>query len=579
MCGIIGIIEKSNRLLRDERNKKAKKMLELINHRGPDDFNIVSIGDNMTFGFVRLAMLDYNKSMQPIYNEDRNCYLFFNGEIYNHRSLREELIAKGHTFRTDGDGEVILHLYEEGDFKFECLDGMFAFCIVDTKLNRIVLARDRFGIKPLYYYESNDSFIISSELKAIDSCNERLTISKIGLDLYKRCRFIPSPYTIYEEVKKLEPGSYIVYERGQIKQHLFHNERKVYHEIPYNILDIMKNNIREMNEADVDIGYFLSGGVDSSLILSVASRNNKDLRSFTVGYEQKFQYDESAIASQIANELGICHVNELLLLNDLPALLNTAIYYLDEPFYSSVSISTLKLAEMASKSVKGVFVGDGSDEIFFGYKYVHEALKKQNNTDILNSYFLSLGWLNNSEYKELTNGCGLLDEDFYQIMLKDCEMSNIAETLRRVEIYKRLPDYHLMRVDRMTMAHSIEARVPMLRNNFVDYVLGVPQQDLINPNDTKKYLKTKFSDYMTNVMTNTRKQPFTAPIKAWVDDIFINDIREKFNDRDLCDVCQFEKKVVLKILSDYETCKENEIKLWGIYMLLKWADIRREKLK
>lgn len=553
-----------------------KKMISKISYRGPDYKTIKQISPNATIGFVRLSMVDENSSFQPIFNEKKNIALLFNGEIYNYKTLTQNLKEKGHIFRTNGDGEVIVHLYEDlGLDLFPKLDGMYSICIINLNTGETIIARDEFGIKPLFYYYNSNNLLIASEMKSIlNVMPEKNTINTFAIDLYMNCRFIPSPHTIYNEIFKLSPGEVIVFDKNiKIVNRKKHREIEESVAEVSDISSLFVENITEM--VDEKIGAFLSGGIDSSLILSIAN-NYQKMRSFSVGYDTDFEYDELNIAKQFSEEIGTLNYQKIIKSLEVKKILEKSIYHLDEPLFSSVSVCTLELAKIAKeKGVKGVLVGDGSDELFFGYKYIHDAAKFKQLDDKYNSYFNSLGWINYKDRKKIFNDGNIINEnDFWHYMFKcttNAEVNNYYETVRNIEMYIRLPDYHLTRVDRLTMAYGIEARVPYLRRNFVKTIKKIPIKNLINPLDTKIFLKQTFKDYTTDFLYRRIKQPFTSPIKYWIESVLWNDIREIFNENNIIYKCYLDKKQILSLLDNYHGTQGEINKVWGVYILLKWA--------
>ena len=575
MCGIVGILER-NSYQSSNSMCDIEIMLNTIKHRGPDQNRIDTYKNGIYFGFARLAMLDIAKSQQPISNYAQNLFLYFNGEIYNYKKLKIKLKQLGYKFRTNGDGEVILALYEMMGKNFvDYLDGMFAICIVDVKKNEVIMSRDKYGIKPLYYYNSGERILIASELKAIKKIlKNSYEIDTIGLELYFRMRFIPAPYTPFKNIYKLKAGETIVFKQGDIyKRYNCKYNNICNYEFIDDFENILTNNIIETYNSDYPLGIFLSGGIDSGVIASCLVKNNKKLTTFTVGYEGNNSCDEILEVKEITNELKIPSVFEVIKSNEVLKLINAATYFLDEPFYSSVAISSLKLSQIASSFVKGVLSGDGSDEIIFGYQYLRDALKLSNINDIINKYISSIGWLKNTGTQKVFLGSKLNNNEFLDILFDGCKMSNISETLRRVEMFKRLPDYHFCRIDRTSMAYGIEARVPYVRNEIVNYMLGIDSSIFLKERDPKYILKKSLKNLLPKNYVNKYKKPFTSPIKQWIESNLNCDINRLFNNRLLVDKANLNRKYIIDLWENYkgeywETCN-----IWGIYMLLKWFSI------
>ncbi|MDR1418434.1 MAG: asparagine synthase (glutamine-hydrolyzing) [Endomicrobium sp.] len=572
MCGIVGIIDKD--FCNNQKSlKDIKIMTESIKHRGPDQIKIDSCANGIHFGFVRLAMVDIEKSKQPIVNSQGNLFLYFNGEIYNYKKLRLKLETNGYTFKTNGDGEVILALYErERGNCLKHLDGMFAVCIINSYTNEIFIARDKYGIKPLYYCVNNERILISSELKAIkrimqNSCE----INEIGLELYLRMRFIPAPYTIFKNIYKVKAGESILFKRDKLIKKDYHLYNEYYSfENRLDFEKILYENIIETSKADVPIGIFLSGGIDSGIIASCLTKGNQIMNSFTVGYSEKENCNEIVEAKYIANNLGIPNISKCIYDNEILTLINKAIYHLDEPLYSSVAVCSLKLAQIASKFVKGILSGDGSDELVFGYKYLRNALLCRQENDLINQYISGIGWLKYIDVKKIFLKSSLTDYDFKEILFDGCKMNNLTETLRRVEIFKRLPDYHFARVDRMTMAYGIEARLPYLRDGFVNTMLSIDSDFFLKHLDPKYMLKQNFKKILPESYLSASKKPFTSPIKSWIERYLRNDIEDLFNNEKLINKIGLNKKCINDLWNNYKGEYWEVCNVWGIYILLKW---------
>ena len=277
---------------------------------------------------------------------------------------------------------------------------------------------------------------------------------------------------------------------------------------------------------------------------------------------------------QLSKELNI-QFEKIILSNQILECLNKVVYFLDEPFYSTVSISTFCLSQKASKVVKGVLTGDGSDELIYGYNYIRKALSSKNAYD---EYLGGIGWLKNIEHDEILGKSFFTKGDVSQILFSDCEIhNNINETLRRVELFKRLPDYHMMRVDKLTMSFGLEARLPYLRNNYASYTLGIQSHEFINGQDPKRILKKSLKQYLPKTLASTIKRPFNAPIKHWIENDLASDINKVFNNNLLIDRLQLNKKRVNQLLFDYNGDYASVSNVWGVYLLLKWCEIEKNK--
>ena len=573
MCGFAGIFDK---LGTGSFENKINCMTKALSHRGPDEQKTwINKKEGIYLGFCRLSMVDITDSSQPMIDRKHCVAIMFNGEIYNTSILRQELLRNGVQFRTQGEVEVLLNLYlRYGASFFEKLDGMFSICIIDWARHNVFLIRDRFGIKPLYYFEDNNSIVFASELKAIRACHQ-LEIDDGSIELYINYRFIPAPFTIYKNVKKLKAGEVFCYEKGQSYKRQYYSYNKVYEGREFSkakFLEIVESDIQSTYSfSDVPIGIFLSGAIDSGII---ASFIKKELRtgphSFCVDYASSYSTAESAVAQSIARELGFyCNTN--ILQDNIVQYINKIVYSMDEPFYSTVSPSTYFLAQNASKYVKGVLTGDGSDELVFGYKYLRSSL---NTDDILGSYLQGISWLKYIAPEEILKEKVYSDESLRNIFFEDCYIpGQIDETLRRVELFKRLPDYHLARVDRLSMASGLEVRVPYLRNRYSEFMLSIPSKSFLQYKDVKGILKNGMGELLPKTLKDITKKPFTAPTRQWIEKELKEDIYLTLTNSTLIDRAHLIRDRIESVLFSYSGKYEDVSNVWGIYLLLKWIEI------
>jgi asparagine synthase (glutamine-hydrolysing) len=504
MCGIAGIYGVSDKTL-------VKRMCDKIIHRGPDEVGYY-IDGNVSLGMRRLSIIDLSTGSQPIFNEDGSIVVVFNGEIYNFKELREDLEQKGHHFSTNSDTEVIVHAYEE--YGYECLkrfNGMFAIALWDTNRKELFLARDRIGIKPLYYTMIDESVVFASEIKSILEYDEiKREVDEEALAEYFILRYVPAPLTILKGIRKLEPGSYMVVNGNGVKRKKYwsldacksiHKNEAYFKE---NILKTLKDSVKRRLIADVPLGVFLSGGVDSSTITAIASDFSfEPVKTFSVGFYGS-EYDETPYARDVAEYFGTDHTEEWVDIENVD-LLPKLIYHTDEPLADPAILPTYLISKVARKRVKVILSGEGGDEAFAGYdrysselkayralKYFPNLLKKLVfklgegvNEGALKKYLLYLGSRTTQE-----------NSYFYRLKLRDSGHLN-ADILRtgnegnnalslfhsdgdylncmlRFDINYWLPDDLLMKVDKMTMANSLEARVPFLDHNLLQLAYGAP---------------------------------------------------------------------------------------------------------
>ena len=369
MCGICGIIRKGD-------NKDIiKKMNDRIMHRGPDGEGYYIDGD-IAFGHRRLSIIDLSTGDQPIYNEDNSVVTVYNGEIYNYVELRSELESLGHEFKTKSDTEVLVHGYEEWHTDLpKHLRGMFAFAIHDKKRNEIFLARDNFGIKPLYYAKMNDSFMFASEIKSfLDDPDFNKEFNEEILETYLEFSFVPTNETFFKGVYRLDAGCSLLYKDEDIKINKyfkldFKEDKMSFTDAVKNISDVMEDSVKRHLIADVEVGSFLSSGIDSSYIVSLARPH----KTYTVGYENK-KYDEINYAKDLADKLGIKNESKIIKKDEYLDAIPKIMYHLDEPTRDPAAISLYFVAKLASRDLKVVLSGEGADEFFGGYNYYREEV-------------------------------------------------------------------------------------------------------------------------------------------------------------------------------------------------------------
>lgn len=572
MCGFVGIIDNAKN---HDYSSQIKNMLRIISHRGPDEKNLCIMQDiGVYLGFARLSMVDIEKSSQPHVSLSKQIIIMFNGEIYNYKELRSELEQSGIYFNTMGEVEVLYQLYlMHGEDFLSKLDGMFAICVIDIKANKCMFARDQFGIKPLYYYKNNDVLVFSSELTPIYSVY-KTKIDRMSMELFFSCRFIPAPYTIYEKVYKVRAGEFIVVQEKEEKHTFYfrynkqYDEKKLEYEKICYLLD--KSIIECYDSSDVSMGLFLSGGLDSGIIATVLKKYRRNIgKNYTVDYLSNPNVEAKNV-KDLAVNLKIPY-NKIYMSENIKEMLCSVLLSLDEPIYSTVALSTYCLSKEAVKGVKGVLTGDGSDELVWGYEYLRNSLKKE---DSIASYLDGIGWLKFMPIESLIESTIFSKADIWDILSDGCVIDgNMSETFRRIELFKRLPDYHLMRVDRMSMAVGIEARVPFLRKDYVEYMLGLSSDILICDSDPKRILKDAYKDILPDSLLSIRKIPFLSPVKFWIENIFMEDIIRIFNDNNLIESLGINAQMVKKIIDNYRGKYEDISNVWGMYVFFKWFEI------
>jgi len=526
MCGICGFVGN-----RDE--SFLVKMMKTIAHRGPDQrghYHDFRVG----LGHLRLSILDLSRhGRQPMSNEDGSILLVYNGEIYNYLELKHKLIACGHIFTSNTDSEVVLHAYEE--YGLDCVQyfrGMFAFAIWDTKQQRLFLARDRLGIKPLYYSILDNTFLFASEIKTLltDTKLERRVDQHAYLE-YLTFQYVASNRTMFENVYKLPPGYVLTFQDGDIQKYQYWNvndfSTKHIADFPYNISDAVREKLSESVKirlmSDVPLGILLSGGLDSSIIVGLASQNSQPaVKTFSVGFGQPD--DELPYARQVAEHYNTDHHEFVFGAHDLVQTLQKIVYHCDEPIADGGMLATFWVSEYVKQHVSVVLVGEGADELFGGYPWhllsipLLNLLPRSIKRDLfiyLTSYFRAKefdGRLKHS-WREVRKG--------YTQSLTHPSAGDFLRQLQTYEFERQLPNHLLMKVDKMTMAHSIEARVPYLDHHLVEYVLSLPSKSKIRGLTRKHVLRQAANSFVPNDIVKRKKHGLILPIHNWLQ----NDLR------------------------------------------------------
>ena len=565
MCGICGAVSYRPDLIIDEA--VLKHMGQTLYHRGPDDDGYYVDGQ-AGLGMRRLSIIDLVTGQQPVTNEDKTLKLVFNGEIYNYREIRTRLEKKGHIFTSAGDSEVILHAYEE--YGQQCLDhfnGMFAFAVWDTTRRRLFLARDRLGIKPLYYWAGAAGLVFGSELKAVLAHpHVPRDIDPFALDQYLTLEYIPAPRTIFKDVCKLPPGHWLLFQDGQLKieqywdipvQHLPADEVTCT-EI---LAELISDAVRLRLVSDVPLGAFLSGGIDSSTIVAVMRQASPTpVQTFSIGFEDA-TYNELPDARAVARHFDTNH-QEQILQPDISELAERLVAHLDEPLADFSIFPTYLVSKLAGGSVKVVLSGDGGDEIFGGYdtyvaqqldryyRWLPASLRQRALPALLERVppqSAKKGFINKA--KRFVEGGALSetlqhtrwmmfmhDQDkmqLYQPELKTSLNGASAVALfedyfnavgqtepliqqQYVDIKTYLADNILTKVDRMSMAASIEARLPLLDHRIVEFAWNLPANLKLRRGQTKVILRRTMNGHLPEMVLNKPKQGFSIPLKHWL---------------------------------------------------------------
>jgi asparagine synthase (glutamine-hydrolysing) len=555
MCGITGFVGFEDR-------KLLRKMTEVLNYRGPDDTGYYS-DKHCSLGMKRLSILDLKKGIYPIANENRSIFTVYNGEIYNFKSIRTELQQKGHRFNTDCDGEVIVHAYEQWGLSFVSkLNGMFAIAIWDTKKRQLILIRDRLGIKPLYYTIDNGQIFFSSEAKSLLLRKEQAReINTTLISTYLQYRYVPEPETLFKGIKKVPKSSIMIYGDGKviIKQYwkLKYDEQSISEpDACKKINEEVTSAIEKRLISDVPLGIFLSGGLDSNLIAAtVAKIKGSDTKTFSLGYNLPNFSDELSLATQVAQQLGTDHRE--IIMKDPSKLLNQIIWHLDEPIADPSAIPQYLLSKEAKKHVTVALVGHGADEVFGGYEQYRFMLLANKYRSILNRIPKKvIGQTLNVIPKDLLNkffpyakqfgpsGIQRATDFLTHFNFTEKDYLKLVSIFTPVEAKRLNPTYvtpktkdatfanlngmlkfdadtfltHLLSgLDKVSMANSLEARVPYLDHQLVEAVAKMPTQLKIKGLNEKYILKKIAYNRLGKRILNQKKKRFFVPIVPWLD--------------------------------------------------------------
>ena len=522
MCGIAGFI--SNRKFNKE--VYINETVKSINHRGPDDYGYYNSEDVLILN-TRLSIIDLENGNQPFINKNESIIVVQNGEIYNYIEVREKLVKEGCIFDSESDTEVILKAYELYKTKcFELFNGMFAIAIYDKQKGELILGRDRLGVKPLYLFQNNDEIYFSSEIKSflhVDSFKK--TLNNQSIHNYLKYNYIPIPHTIFENVRHVLPGSYL-----QINVKTFNIKTTKYWDISNTkeidnvseedvlgkIDEILEDAIKIRLRSDVDIGAFLSGGLDSSLVCAVTKEKfNIGLDSYTIGFKEK-KYDESDWAKKVANFCGIKNKVHILE-SDIIELWNKVTWYNDQPHGDISFIPTFILSEFASQDYKLVFTGDGGDEAFAGYtkyfdsfscneKEYFDKISLIKNDEIFDSLYLN-NFADTIDYKEPFK---IFTETINKVSNKD-----FTNKILYFDTIQLLPGNNLVKIDKMAMANSLETRSPFLDYRFFELTQSLKGSFKLREDETKYILKKYALKYLPKEVVYRDKQMFTVPVGEW----------------------------------------------------------------
>jgi asparagine synthase (glutamine-hydrolysing) len=606
MCGIAGIYNFDQSKIDPEITNSIKDSLE---HRGPDFSKIEYIDNKVVLIHTRLAIIDLDqRSNQPMVSKDKRYSIVFNGEIYNFKEIRKTLEAKGVNFYTDGDTEVLLEGYIHfGSDVLQLLRGQFSFAIYDSKEKSFFLARDRVGIKPLYFALNNNKFIFSSELKAIEKSN----LFPFSADFdsyvaYLRHLAVPTYRTGNKNISKLEPGQFLYLDKNKnISKYKYwdpfcieEDESITEQEAISKVEELLIESVNYRKVSDVEVGLFLSGGLDSSLIGKLMSKNtNSNVKGFNIDYEEHFEGYQGEVeeARFAAKNIGVNLVEDKIQYSDFKKIIDNYSFYQDDLVGDEVGIPLYFLGKSSKKNgIKVVQVGEGADELFYGYDHwlrfmkLNRYIKPITKPSSINIQFknhranmLSNILLNRTSFAGGALGFNLpeIDDLLVNGITNDFELINyvdnkwddyfsnknskLSKWMTLIDLQIRLPELLLMRMDKLVMQSSIEARVPFLDHKLIEYILTIPEKIIFDKKTTKPLLKHVANKYIPQKIYSRTKQGFRAPVGEWIkkdQEYFYDSIRSFNSSTNL-----FNSKSLEKIISG-----RNYQKKWYLSNLAKW---------
>lgn len=629
MCGICGVVGGDGR----EELTRVERMTAALTHRGPDDSGTYR-DEGAVLGHRRLTIIDLAAGRQPLANEDETVWITYNGEIYNYRELRSELAARGHVFRTTTDTEVIVHLYEElGTRCVERLRGMFAFAIWDRRRGRLFAARDRLGQKPFYYAESRGRLLFASEIKGILEHEDiRVEVEDAAVDFYLSLRFVPPPLTLIRGIRKLPAGHVLTWENGALNVSPYW--RMTFEPEPGRGEEEWIQELRERVEeavrihmvSDVPVGAFLSGGIDSSVIVSCMVRNAENpIRTFSVGSDDE-SFDETPYARRVSDLCGTRHEEAFVRASSQFATIPNLVRALDEPS-DPIAACMYEVARLASEEVKVVLGGDGGDEIFAGFdryaafpwvdRYaalprwfrrgvVHSLVDRMSESFAYKSWTQRIRWLDQvskpespgRRYARMTSffrfspdqKAWLYGPRMAEVLRTNDAEAAIAEPFERlggldtlhkmlsVDSVTRLPEHTLMLTDRLGMAHGLETRAPLLDHELVEFCATMPAGLKIRGGTTKYAMREAARRWLPDDIVSRPKQGFMFPVAHWLSRNRLRFLRHQLLRGPLVSGGWIQPTAVGRLISEHRRrTTDHHVRIWMLLNLDIWLRIYLEK--
>lgn len=605
MCGFVGFTNNIN-----DASIVIEKMMDRIRHRGPDSDGKY-VDEQVAMGFRRLSIIDLSeKGSQPIFNEDRSIVITFNGEIYNYRELRAQLLEKGHSFYTNTDTEVLVHGYEEwGTDMLNKLRGMFGFVIFDKNKNQVFGARDFFGIKPVYYAHMGDTLMWGSEIKSfLDHPHFKKELNETALENYLTFQYSPTTETFFKNVYKLPAAHYFIYKDGKM-------DVKRYWEVKFTpddkpeleewvdrITDTFKNSVQAHKIADVEVGSFLSSGVDSSYVAAVADVD----KTFTVGFGEDEKYNEIGYAKEFSKYIHKENTSKVISPEEYWGNFAKIQYHMDEPLADPAAVALFFVCQLASQKVKVVLSGEGADEIFGGYNIYHNPADMAAYNKIPRPIRRGIGAV--AQHLPHKHGINFLirgSQDLQERFIGNAYMFTEKERKELLKIKTDAPnpmaitkpfydkvkdqdevtqmqylDLHLwmtgdilLKADKMSMAHSLELRVPFLDKEVMALAEQIPTKHRVTPENTKYAMRIAALKACPPQTANKKKLGFPVPIRVWLkEDKYYNIVKEKFTSA-AAEKYFYTDKLV-ELLDEHRAGHyDYSRKIWTVFTFLVWYDV------
>lgn len=605
MCGFVGFTNKIN-----DASIVLGKMMDRIKHRGPDSDGKY-VDEQIAMGFRRLSIIDLSdQGSQPIFNEDKSLVLTFNGEIYNYKDLREELVASGHKFYTHTDSEVLIHGYEQwGEDMLDKLRGMFAFVIFNKNTNEVFGARDFFGIKPLYYAKMGETLMWGSEIKSfLDHPHFKKELNTDVLETYLTFQYSPTTETFFKNVYKLPAAHCFTYKNGEMNvrrywEVKFHADNGPSLEDWVNrISDTFKNSVEVHKFADVEVGSFLSSGVDSSYVAAVA---NVD-KTFTVGFGEDEKYNEIGYAKEFSKYIHKENFSKVISPEEYWNSLSKIQYHMDEPLADPAAVALFFVCQIASEKVKAVLSGEGADEIFGGYNIYHNPADMASYFKITRPIRKAVGAVadklpHKHGINYLIRGSKDLDERFIgnAYIFSEKERKDILSIktnapdamaitkpfydkvrdqdqvtqMQYIDLHLWMTGDILLKADKMSMAHSLELRVPFLDRKVMELAEQIPVKDRVTETETKYAMRLAALQACPPQTAKKKKLGFPVPIRVWLkEDKYYNIVKDKFTSPQSAQFFHTDKLV--QLLDDHRAGKyDYSRKIWTVFSFLVWYDV------